>query len=132
MRQLRESRNLYDGVYISLVAPGLPTCADCQRWVYDDNWQKRMWRGEPMPRHDADTPCFRCPKARDGKPNPGAELTPRNWQAYEYWLASKSGLPVAWDSTTRANFALVQLAHERAARSQAATTEQLLRAFTKG
>jgi hypothetical protein len=130
-REIRSERlraNLYDGVYVQLIEPGLPSCADCQRYVYDDNWEQRKWRGAPMERRDKDTPCHKCPKSRDKKtPNPNAELTAGNWRCYEYWLASRSGLQLPADGTTRACFSLIQLAHDRAQRRQT----DLLQAFLK-
>lgn len=68
-----------------------------------------------MERRDKDTPCSRCPKSRDGRtPNPNGELSAKNWRCYQYYLASRAGLTVEADAVTRRNFALIQLAHERA------------------
>ena len=125
MRTERDARNLSDGVYVLLAEPGLPSCEDCKRYVYDpdDGWKVKKWRGKPMERRDDETPCSRCPKSRDEKPNPEAELSEKNWEAFQYWLTARSGLAIHADDLTCENFSLIQFAYERFLRRQGKVVE---------
>lgn len=44
-----------------------------------------MRAGKPSLRPPGDhPPCWQCPKSKDGQPNPAADLSPKNWRAYDY------------------------------------------------
>lgn len=54
--------------------------------MYDEQWKRKTRGGKDFERpKGCPTPCWRCPKSEDGKPNPGAELSAKNVQAYEYY-----------------------------------------------
>jgi hypothetical protein len=89
--------------------PEIPKCSDCQAWLYDDRWQKTLRAGQPLPRpRHVGTPCHSCPKAAAGKPNPGIELTERNWLAYEAYTRIKAGAPMPDDAIVQRNCGLIQ------------------------
>lgn len=69
------------------LAPNVPSCEECQSWLYDDSWKKvERPKGKPMRRPaGAPTPCHSCHKSVDGRPNPGAELSDKNRRAYQYY-----------------------------------------------
>jgi len=107
------------------LAPELPTCADCRQWWYDPKDWKRMRRaGQELPRPlGCPTPCWKCPKSTDGKPNPGAELSLRNWRALEYarqCAVDTLGL-LPQDRIVVRNNAIIRNVEERLSRHQAMT-----------
>lgn len=79
-----------------------------------------------MVRRDDETPCGKCPKSRDGTPNPAAEISGPNWECFQHWLTARSGLRVEADELTRENFGLIQLAYERYQKRQASMLNALL------
>lgn len=81
-----------------LCHPELPTCDDCEKYVYDEHWKQiENPIGEgPMLRDGARPPCMRCPKcATSPEKSPAAgrqaELSPRNRQCLEHYWATKDG-----------------------------------------
>lgn len=109
--------------------PEVPRCADCQRWFYDDKWQLSTRGGQPVPRtKGTPTPCFRCPKSLDGRPNPGAEMHGRNARIYELYLMIRAGMTMPDDLAVRRSCALIQLVVDRV-QMQNASVEPLARAL---
>jgi len=54
--------------------------------MYDKDWKRSTLGGRPVPRLPrTPLPCRRCPKSKDGSPNPGAELSAKNRRAYAYY-----------------------------------------------
>lgn|GEM_PF-3951141 len=109
----------------------IPSCEDCQKWVYDpETWQPaERPKGKKVPRQpDAVTPCYRCPKSRDCKPNPGAELSPKNWDAYHWFLqceADTTGI-LPRDRIVIQNNAIIKWVQNGAERSQFASVADLI------
>ncbi len=106
-------------VWLHLARPEIPTCQDCQTWVHDDRWRRteyRLVRGGPkipLPNFKGITPCVLCPKSirsPDGsaRPNPGADLAGRNWQALQLYTAVRAGAPMPDDGIAVKNCALIQ------------------------
>lgn len=97
-----------------LTHPELPSCTDCQRWMYDNRWRRvERPRGTPVPRPaGAPTPCWSCPKSPDGRPNPTAELTGKAWLAYELYLQIRAGRPMPDDALVRRNCGLIRLVED--------------------
>lgn len=117
--QGREGRKkLVRGLKLALLNPEIPTCAECQKWLLDADWQKTKRAGEPIMRPPGTSPpCWKCPKSSDGKPNPAVELSDRNWHAINYarqCAVDSTGL-LPRDATTIKNTALVRAIEERTA-----------------
>lgn len=71
-----------------LTHPEVPACEDCQTWLYRlPSWERVTKLGEPVRRGPGEaTPCGKCVKGRhDRQPHPERDLTPRNWQALQYY-----------------------------------------------
>lgn len=110
MRERRRIRRLGASLVTLFLHPELPSCADCQRWVYDPKtWRRAKRRGEWVEREEGEpSPCDLCPKAREevpagagagagqeegespagtGRkvPNPEADPDARTFQALDYY-----------------------------------------------
>lgn len=80
--------NLIEGLSLELMHPEVPSCADCQAWLYDvATWRKSMRGGKPVARPPGSPlPCLKCPKSgRPNEPHPEKELLPQNRQAVAYY-----------------------------------------------
>lgn len=109
------------GLAVAIDHPGLPTCIDCQTWVYDTkSWKKETRGGQPIDRPPGTpTPCHSCPKSIDKKtPNPDAELSAKNWRAYQFYLQVKAGAPMPDDSLSRYLCGLVRWVEDQAQRAR--------------
>ncbi len=106
----------------------MPTCADCQAWLYDPDrgWQKTERRGMPdgIPRPPGTpTPCQKCPKAgsKEPYPHPEKELSAKNLQAWWYYLQCQADdtrlLPR--DRVVVRNNALIRLVCDQARQANA-------------
>jgi hypothetical protein len=101
--------------------PELPTCEDCQTYVYDADWRKTERRGLPVLRasygRELSLPCHmgKCPKSTDRRPNPGAELNGKNWLAYTLYTEIKAGRPMPDDAIVVRNCGLIRLVEDRVA-----------------
>ena len=96
--------------------PEIPSCADCQAFMYDKSWERSKSLGQPVKRPaGAPTPCYRCPKSEDGTPNPAAELSAKNWRAYNYFrlCCSDATLLLPRDRLVLKNNSMIQLIEER-------------------
>lgn len=104
-------KKLIDGLRLLLLHPEVPKCGDCQAWLYDADWKRSQRGGQDIARPPgASPPCWKCPKSEHGKPNPGAELSDRNWLAYDYYrqcLADPTNL-LPRDLVVVRNNALIQ------------------------
>lgn len=86
------------GVRLLLFHPEFDrTCADCQRWIYDDDGQvlRRPAReGKPVIRLPMQpTPCEKCPKIPKGEVAIAAnavEMTEQNRQAFIHYLECRA------------------------------------------
>ncbi len=103
-----------------LLHPEVPTCEDCRKWLYKDDWSISMRAGQQVPRpRGSPLPCVNCPKSgKHNKPNPTAELTGRNGAAYELWLAARAGLDVPDLPVVYRDLVLIQGVVERVERME--------------
>lgn len=98
---------------MALSHPEIPTCDDCQTWVYDREWR----RGERREYGNA-TPCRRCPKGKlDARPHPEKDLSDRNWQAWMHYQECRAVNHFPDDPIVRRNAAIIRAAEDSAARS---------------
>ena len=136
LESLRASRFL-DGLLLALYHPEVPTCAECQTWLYSPGWKQTERKGEPVRRpRGAPLPCRTCPKSGDGKPHPEREFTAQDWRTYEYalqCLVDNKGVFPQDRATVRRN-ALVASVRNRAALATQQTQSQaaLLMATLRG
>lgn len=115
--------------------PGLPSCADCQQWVYDpDTWQVSRYppkTGLPLARPPhTPLPCWKCPKIPHGSdpcPANAVELSPKNALAYEHYLQCKAVGRFPRDGIVERNAGLIRWAEEQAERNRHKVTETLLK-----
>lgn len=115
--------------------PEIPTCADCQKFVYNvrRGWKKDTRGGLPVVRPPgAPPPCWECPKSKDGLPNPGAELSDRNWRAWRLWLEIKAGRPVPDDRIVWRNCGLIGWAEESVRSQQQSIAPLAMALFRMG
>ncbi len=118
MRDRRKAANLEEGLWLLILHPEIPTCADCQTWRYDvKTWKRSVRAGKEIRRQPGETlPCHQCPKSmKHNQPNPGAEMTLDSRRAYQYvlqCLADTTGM-LPRDRVVIRNIALVQLVKER-------------------
>lgn len=110
--------------------PEIPTCEDCRRWVYDpkDNWRRtEKPKGNPLARiKGTPTPCGTCPKSEGGKPTPVADLSERNWQAYQHYQECRAVGEFPRDAIVRRNAAVIRQIEDQAARCEAVRLTQAL------
>ena len=117
-----------------LAHPELPSCADCQKYVYDPKtWEvvRRPARtGLPMVRPaNQPPPCYQCPKIPSGAdpvPSSAVELTLPNWQTYLLYLEIKAGAAMPEDAIFRRNCALLRNVEDRHDRGTTGANAQLL------
>lgn len=101
-----------------LAHPEIPACGDCQKWYYDTKtWERKTQLArkdgqlcrQDVPRPPGSpTPCHTCPKSKDGRPNPGAELSRKNSHALQLYLEVKAGAPLPDDPIVRRNCAMIR------------------------
>ena len=99
---------------MQLARPEIPSCADCQAWIYDSKtWKRQQRGGADVPRPaGTKTPCWECPKK-----SPELEwqfvLSPQNRQTmelfYQVRAAGWGSLPegAAKDPILVKNFTLI-------------------------
>lgn len=110
------------GVRLLLFHPELPSCADCKKWMTNEDWSFTTRKGNDgkdhrVPNWDGKTPCNRCPKIPkdDPKkvPESAMELNDKNWAAYSHykeckavgdWPKGEEGV----DSIVRRNAAMIR------------------------
>lgn len=119
-----------DGLRILLMHGNLPACADCQAWLYDERWKRVTRGGQDQARPTGmKAPCWKCPKSADRQtPNPGAELSRKNWQAYDYYrqcLADTTGL-LPRDRIVIKNNAIIALVEDHARQHDAQAPLEVL------
>jgi hypothetical protein len=111
------------GLRLLLVHPELPSCEDCQAYLYSDRWELSRKGGQPVARPKGiQTPCYRCPKIPPGtepKPANAINLSERNYAAY--WYAQQCQVDntgvLPRDKIVVRNNTLVQMVKEQIARS---------------
>jgi len=95
-----------------LLHPELPSCEDCQQWMYSDKWRRVKRQGLQVLRPPGTpTPCYRCPKIPpDAKPCPAnaVELSEKNHRAYDLYLQIKAGRPMPSDAIVWRNCGLLR------------------------
>ncbi len=132
---------------LELCHPRLPTCTDCQKYRYDDDWNlKKRRRGrvglqvieEPELRLAGDIPpCAKCPKIPSGAvplPENAVVLSPENRAAFFYWrLCSQdpNDRDFPRDALTRENNALIQGRIDSIDRRYAADANEILLMLAK-
>lgn len=141
-----EVRNLAFGLKLMLLHPEVPSCAECQQWLYNPkNWTKikrgtvecKREPGEP-------TPCFVCPKIPSGMPaTPETgmkfELSLQNWLAWRHYCECQAtgDFPKDGDGeldpVVKRNAGVIRMVEEQVRRqTQADAASRLLSAvFTK-
>jgi hypothetical protein len=125
-----------EGVAMILHHPEVPTCKDCQEWMYDKEWKKTLRLqigpdGElarlPLRRRKGDpTPCPTCPKSHDGQPHPEKELSRKNAAAWRHYMECKATGQFPDDAIVRHNAALIRWIEESADRSNQRMIPSLL------
>jgi hypothetical protein len=106
-------------VAVHLAHGAIPDCDTCAKWLHGVDWRPAQRAGKPVPRPaGAGPPCFRCPKSRDGRPNPGADLKGRAWLAYRLYLAVRAGMPMPQDAIAVRNCAALRWAEDQADRQK--------------
>ena len=109
-----------------LLHPELPTCGDCQRFVYDptDGWRRSERGGRPTPRESGQPPpCGSCPKVPRGRtPHPAhaVELTDDNYQAWVHYQRCKAVGRFPADAIVERNAGLLRTVEEQVAREERA------------
>lgn len=118
-RDQRHISNLIHGAWLVLTHPELPSCQDCQQYIYDEDWRPSLRRGLPVVRPDnCGPPCYRCPKiVRGSEPIPAnaQQLSHRNAQVLEYFYlcrADTTGL-LPRDRLVLRHNAILQRVHEQ-------------------
>lgn len=94
------------GVRLLLFHPELPSCADCKKWLTNEDWSFVTRKGNDgkkvrVPNWDGKTPCKRCPKIpNDMEPIPESaqELNEKNWMAYAHYKECR--IVSDWPKTT--------------------------------
>jgi hypothetical protein len=110
-----------------LAHPEVPSCSQCQAWLFDDRWRHVTRAGEPVLRPaGATTPCRSCPKSHDGQPNPGADLTPRSRAVIEHYQQCRAVGRFPEDAIVEEHAGLLHAIEEQLARKQQAETRRLL------
>jgi hypothetical protein len=109
----------------------VPSCSDCQTWVYDKDWRRvERPKGKPLKRQPGShPPCFSCPKSRNGKPNPDADLDGRSYRALAVYYQIKAGMPMPADPVVAWYCGLIRYAEDAAARVRENATATLLAFF---
>jgi len=123
------------------VAPEIPPCSECQKWLYRDTktWIREERRGfgpdgepGPVPRPPGSAlPCATCAKSgpKDGRPRPDKELSTKNWQALLYYMEIKAGAPMPDDAIVKRNCALIRWVEDSLERQATIGSNALLTAF---
>lgn len=111
-----------------LLYPELPTCADCERYVYDPrkHWQPMPKRGRPgeleLRPPGTELPCRQCPKIGQGEPptpetGKRAELSQKNWRAFLHYLTCKAVGRFPRDAIVERNAGLIRLVEDQSDRT---------------
>jgi len=108
----------------------VPTCADCQQWLYGEDWKQTTRAGKPIRRPPGtNPPCWKCPKSKDGKPNPDADLDGRSYRALAVSYQIKAGMPMPPDPVVAWYCGLIRYAEDAAARIRENATAAMLAIF---
>lgn len=113
------------------LAPQLPSCADCKRWLFDLRTGRRTERGgKPVPRLvNVPTPCRDCPKVPAGAPpvpESAVELTPANLLCLAHYQGCRATGHWPDDERVKRNAALIRAVDDAVEQARAAAPEKLL------
>lgn len=65
----------------------MPSCDDCRRWVYNDEWKRSERAGIPTRRRENNPPpCYRCPKIPPGEEPTWANAAELKGDLRRAWL----------------------------------------------
>lgn len=113
------------GVRLLLLHPELPSCGECQQWLYNvKTWQPHPKRGgkpgeyEPRP-GGSPTPCGVCPKIprdKEKRPENATELSDKNWQAWTHYNRCRAVRRFPEDEIVERNAGLIRMVEEEAKR----------------
>jgi hypothetical protein len=124
-------------VRLLLTHPELPSCLDCQRWIYDplQGWKRSERGGVAMPRPQGmPTPCRTCPKIPAGErphPSRAVELSDENYLAYLHYQRCKAVGRFPEDAIVERNAGILRTVEEQIGRAeQARLMETLATAVT--
>lgn len=111
--------------------PQLPTCADCQKWVYDLKTGRRTERGGVPVERPANVgpPCRVCPKVPEGMPPVPAsavELTDANLMALAHYRECRATGRWPDDERVRRNAALIRDVEDAVEATRAVAAQRLL------
>lgn len=107
----------------------VPTCGDCQRWLYDParGWERvEKPKGTPQPRPAGSAPpCWQCPKIPAGEPpHPANAVEPGEdvYRMVAHYLRCKAVLRFPADPLVERNAAIIRLVEDGLARAEQART----------
>lgn len=107
-----------------MLHPELPTCGECQKWVYDPTkgWKQSERGGKPVRRESGSpTPCGLCPKIPRGeRPHPAhaVELSDDNYRAWLHYQRCKAVGRFPADAMVERNAGIIRTIEEQVARDQ--------------
>lgn len=97
-----------------LAHPEIPTCGECAKYRTNTDFSFSKRDGKRVPRAAGEqTPCWKCPKAVEGRPNPGADFSGKNLLAYHLYLTIQAGMPMPDDPIVRRNCALIRMVQDQ-------------------
>jgi hypothetical protein len=102
--------------------PHLPSCEDCQKWLYELKTGRREEKyGLPVLRPaGVGTPCRQCPKIPEGSPPEPASavvLSPANLRCWNHYRECRATGCWPDDARARENAALIRAEEEQAERA---------------
>jgi len=110
-------------VWLDRQHPDLPSCSDCQRFLFDEKWKPVTRGGEHCERPKGSvTPCWKCPKIPKGeKPEPAnaVEMTEKSRQAFRHYLRCRAVNRFPVDELVEHNAALIRAVEDQIQKSEA-------------
>lgn len=100
-----------------LLHPNLPSCPECQTWMYDAETGKKKLKGGLPVRRPKGTPlpCHACPKIPDGDyPHPAnaVELSEENYLAFAHYRRCRAVNRFPEDPVVGRNAAVIRLVED--------------------
>ena len=103
------------GLVLRETSPDLPSCASCQKWLYDKDFRPvtRFGRLQARPKGTL-PPCWKCPKSgpKNGKPAPENELSAKNLDALAFYWQIQSGRKMPEDAIVERNCASIEMVRQ--------------------
>jgi len=97
---------------------------------------KRKLRGEkPIPRDPGERlPCFKCPRCEgeEKRPNSNADLSERNWRAYQHYRECRAVGRFPDDPIVRQNASLIRMVEDAVERQEFRESIMMLGRMTRG